>query len=151
VPAALSKGADDPLRLTAKALKYFEKAVPIRERIWDWARLAVSFHNIGEALYAMRRSEEALDYFDRALKLEDQVDDYAGKAATLYAKARLLHGTEEPASETLAQTVLAEAIETLQSKSLKITSAGTSLEYMLELLEDWRAARPTVPAPGPTI
>jgi tetratricopeptide (TPR) repeat protein len=69
----------------AKALAYYEQALPLWRQVEDKKGEAATLTNIGAVYSALGEKEKALAYYEQALPLRRQVGDKAGEATTLTA------------------------------------------------------------------
>ena len=97
---------------TDGAMKWYENALVIREKIKDYEGTADTLNNIGNLLHVKKDLVEALDYRNRSLDLYNRLDNKYGIA--------LAHGGK--ATIYLDQGKISESIEE-QNKGLKIREA----------------------------
>ena len=57
------------------ALRYYQKAADINEKIGDLKKLAFNYGNIGLLYYDQANNDEALEYMTKSMNLQDSVND----------------------------------------------------------------------------
>ena len=103
----------DALGDKAKALEYYEQALPLRRQVGDRAGEATTLNNMGGVYDALGDKAKALEYYEQALPLQRQVGDRWGESVTRFNIAMVYEdwGRLEQAEEQLQQVIaLDEAI-----------------------------------------
>lgn len=139
------------LAYKAKALEYYNQALPITRALSDRLVEAYTLTNIGKIYDDMGDNRKGLDYYSQALPLHLALNDDPGEAFTRYHIARVqrdLGNLTEARSQIVAAVNIVELLRTMyeshqQLRALYFAAVQNYYELYIDLLMQLHKQRPS--------